>query len=374
MDPTTVPVGGANPFAALTFIAAPALLTNASSLLLLGTTNRLARAVDRVRALASQLEHCMPRRAGDRRDRTGLMQRAEQRVRIIVRAMTAFYLAVGSFAFGTMLALVGAALVTPAHDGRAHVGAAPDHRRLRHRRGRDHVRVAGARVREPDHVPDPDRGSTRPRRREALRVRSAIALRSAIRGSRDWDRERSLVPQRHVQTARAWRRASRRRRARWRDAARWARPTHRRPSGRRRPGAPSACPAESCSHHASTPVSEASRPMTAAAAMPVATVIGRAASAVASCRARNSARHQACPADGTCASASATAWSSCRADAMVWRSRQLSHASRCAATSSGVAPRGVERGREDGVLMSTGAAHHRAPPRDGVRGSSAARR
>ena len=96
-----------------------------------------------------------------------LMARAEQRVRIIVRAMTAFYLAVGSFSFGTMLALVGAALVTPAHDGDAHVGAAPDHRRLRHRRGRDHVRIAGARVREPDHVPHPDRGSRAARERFA---------------------------------------------------------------------------------------------------------------------------------------------------------------------------------------------------------------
>ena len=45
-----------------------------------------------------------------------LMQLAERRVRIIVHAMTAFYLAVGSFALGTMLALVGAALVAPQHE------------------------------------------------------------------------------------------------------------------------------------------------------------------------------------------------------------------------------------------------------------------
>jgi hypothetical protein len=117
MDPTTAAIGGTNPFAALTFIAAPALLTNAASLLLLGTTNRLARAVDRVRALATHLEDCTP---GDQilaETDLGQMPLAEQRVRIIVRAMTAFYLAVGSFSFGTMLALVGAALVTPAHAG-----------------------------------------------------------------------------------------------------------------------------------------------------------------------------------------------------------------------------------------------------------------
>ena len=116
MDPTVVPTG-VNPFAALTFIAAPALLTNASSLLLMGTTNRLARAVDRVRELAKQLEHHARGEQAIAEVELWLMQRAEQRVRIIVHAMTAFYLAVGSFSFGTMLALVGAALVTPAHEG-----------------------------------------------------------------------------------------------------------------------------------------------------------------------------------------------------------------------------------------------------------------
>ena len=117
MDPTTLPAGVVNPFAALTFIAAPALLTNASSLLLMGTTNRLARAVDRVRELASQLEHHARGEQAIAEVELWLMQRAEQRVRIIVHAMTTFYLAVGSFSFGTMLALIGAALVTPAHEG-----------------------------------------------------------------------------------------------------------------------------------------------------------------------------------------------------------------------------------------------------------------
>ncbi|WP_291981519.1 DUF2721 domain-containing protein [Luteitalea sp.] len=116
MDPTAALLGGANPFAALTFIAAPALLTNASSLLLLGTTNRLARAVDRVRALVAQLEHLASSEKTLAQIELDLMALAEQRVRIIVRAMTAFYLAVGSFAFGTMLALIGAALVSPSHD------------------------------------------------------------------------------------------------------------------------------------------------------------------------------------------------------------------------------------------------------------------
>jgi hypothetical protein len=116
MDVTAGLMMASNPFAALTFIAAPALLTNASSLLLLGTSNRLARAVDRVRALASHLEHHSDTESRIAQLELRQMQSAERRVLIIVRAMTAFYLAVGSFAFGTMLALVGAALVTPDHD------------------------------------------------------------------------------------------------------------------------------------------------------------------------------------------------------------------------------------------------------------------
>ena len=47
---------GSNPFAILTFIAAPAILTNASSVMALGTSNRFARAIDRARGLAADLE------------------------------------------------------------------------------------------------------------------------------------------------------------------------------------------------------------------------------------------------------------------------------------------------------------------------------
>ena len=46
----------ANPFAAFSLIVAPAILTNASSVLAMSTSNRLARAVDRARDLARQLE------------------------------------------------------------------------------------------------------------------------------------------------------------------------------------------------------------------------------------------------------------------------------------------------------------------------------
>ena len=42
-----------NPFAVLTAIVAPAILTNACSVLSLGTSNRIARVVDRTRVVYS---------------------------------------------------------------------------------------------------------------------------------------------------------------------------------------------------------------------------------------------------------------------------------------------------------------------------------
>ena len=79
-----------SPLAILTFIAAPAVFTNAASVLALGTGNRLARVVDRTRQLG---------RLGRRSDR-------------LVRAMTFFYTAVGAFAAASLVAVVGASLGT----------------------------------------------------------------------------------------------------------------------------------------------------------------------------------------------------------------------------------------------------------------------
>ena len=53
-----------NPFAVLTAIVAPAILTNASSVLALGTSNRLARVVDRTRVVAAELAGFEPASEG----------------------------------------------------------------------------------------------------------------------------------------------------------------------------------------------------------------------------------------------------------------------------------------------------------------------
>jgi hypothetical protein len=100
-----------NPFAVLTFIAAPAILTNASSVMALGTSNRFARAIDRGRALAAELERreAMPEAVA--RLRLKQLRYASLRALLLVRALTAFYLSLGAFAAASFTSLVGAASV-----------------------------------------------------------------------------------------------------------------------------------------------------------------------------------------------------------------------------------------------------------------------
>ena len=99
-----------NPFAALSLIVAPAILTNASSVLILSTSNRLARAVDRARVLTLELEESndFASEVGKRRLRE--LTSAEERSVLLVRALRIFYMAVSGFASAALLSLVGALL------------------------------------------------------------------------------------------------------------------------------------------------------------------------------------------------------------------------------------------------------------------------
>jgi hypothetical protein len=102
-----------NPFAVLSYIVAPALLTNTTALLLMGTINRFSRAVDRARAVAERVTKGTP--PGDPElDRLtetelGICRR---RVNIIRNALTAFYTATACLALATLVSLVGA-LIAP---------------------------------------------------------------------------------------------------------------------------------------------------------------------------------------------------------------------------------------------------------------------
>jgi len=105
-----------NPFAVFTFLVAPAILTNACTVLALGTSNRLARAVDRTRAIANVLVAppadtslsaiaTIPHELA-----SAQFSAAAKRCRVLIRALRYFYLAVGCFAGGTCVALLGATL------------------------------------------------------------------------------------------------------------------------------------------------------------------------------------------------------------------------------------------------------------------------
>jgi Protein of unknown function (DUF2721) len=107
----------ANPFAAFSLIVAPAILTNASSVLAMSTSNRLARAVDRTRDLARQLESMAASEASPdaerRREFEGRLEEltaTEQRTTMLLHVLQSFYFALGGFASSTLAALLGAVL------------------------------------------------------------------------------------------------------------------------------------------------------------------------------------------------------------------------------------------------------------------------
>jgi hypothetical protein len=101
-----------NPFAMLTFISAPAVLTNASCVLLFGTGNRYGRAIDRMHELSNRVEHGGDLEEAELRMRIRQLESGETRTLLIVRALTCFYMAVAGFVASTLVSLIGAVLVS----------------------------------------------------------------------------------------------------------------------------------------------------------------------------------------------------------------------------------------------------------------------
>ncbi|HEX3870751.1 MAG TPA: DUF2721 domain-containing protein [Pirellulales bacterium] len=101
---------GPNPLSILTFIVAPAILTNAASISALATSNRLARGTERARAISAQLESEGNASTDASKVYLRVLQYAEKRVLLLVRALTAYYVAIGSFAAATLLSLAAAVL------------------------------------------------------------------------------------------------------------------------------------------------------------------------------------------------------------------------------------------------------------------------
>ena len=112
-------VAAGNPFAVLTAVVAPAILTNACSVLALGTSNRLARVVDRTRVVARMVstaeteamseERAAARHSAEWRSQgweaqlTGLQMRTQ----LLVKALRAIYGSLGLFAAAALVSVVG---------------------------------------------------------------------------------------------------------------------------------------------------------------------------------------------------------------------------------------------------------------------------
>ena len=107
-----------NPFAALPIIAAPAILTNAASVLAMSTSNRFLRASERMRALARQSDD-PAEPAASRALFARQIERVQTQALLLLNGLGASYLAMAAFAIASLISIVGAAL-----DARSLHGAA----------------------------------------------------------------------------------------------------------------------------------------------------------------------------------------------------------------------------------------------------------
>jgi Ni/Fe-hydrogenase subunit HybB-like protein len=101
-----IPAG--NLFGVLTAVVAPAILTNASSVLALGTGNRLARVVDRTRVVYGDLAATEPG-SPEHGEWLHQLDALRQRGQTLLAALRLFYAALGLFA-ATALVSVGGSI------------------------------------------------------------------------------------------------------------------------------------------------------------------------------------------------------------------------------------------------------------------------
>ena len=98
-----------NFFALLTLIVAPAVLTNASSVLASNTANRFGRVVDRAWQLAEEIER-HPTVLPPRGERLRQMARLRRRAGLLLQAQTCLYAAVGLFVATALVSIFGSTM------------------------------------------------------------------------------------------------------------------------------------------------------------------------------------------------------------------------------------------------------------------------
>ncbi len=98
-----------NPFTMLTFIVAPAVLTNACALLAMSTSNRFARAIDMAKEISRQIDR-------ETNINPSILNRlihefttAETRGLLLLKALRCFYMALSCFALVALVSLLGSA-------------------------------------------------------------------------------------------------------------------------------------------------------------------------------------------------------------------------------------------------------------------------
>ncbi|HSH95908.1 MAG TPA: DUF2721 domain-containing protein [Roseimicrobium sp.] len=100
---------GQSPFAVLTFIAAPAVLTNAASVLAMSTINRMLRTRDRMQQLFNQSAAGVKSPAEAKR-LIEQVNRVERQASCLLQALHSIYVALGAFAAASLVTLLGAVL------------------------------------------------------------------------------------------------------------------------------------------------------------------------------------------------------------------------------------------------------------------------
>ena len=99
-----------DPFSILTIVVAPAVLTNASSVLALGTNNRLARVADRTHAATEKLAK-LESGAREHEISAGQLPTLQMRAQLLLGALRFFYLGLGLFASSALISIAGSILV-----------------------------------------------------------------------------------------------------------------------------------------------------------------------------------------------------------------------------------------------------------------------
>jgi hypothetical protein len=98
-----------NPFALLSLVGAPAVLTNAAAVLALSTSNRFLRASERMRSFGAEIEK-MKASPDVRALLLKQIDRTQEQGVLLLEALRGAYVGAGAFTAATLISIIGAAV------------------------------------------------------------------------------------------------------------------------------------------------------------------------------------------------------------------------------------------------------------------------